>query len=68
MSEPPASDTPAHHVDDHASAHDDDHGEGHGHSDEPLGPIDLGAWLAGIGGLAIAVAMAFAFVLSTGDI
>jgi hypothetical protein len=62
------SDTPGHHADDHASSHDDDHGEGHGHGDEPLGPIDVAAWLAGVAGLTIAAATAFAFVLATGDL
>lgn len=60
------SDTPVHHQDDHASAHDDDHGEGHGHAEEPLGPIDVAAWGAGLVGLAVALVTAFAFALSTG--
>jgi hypothetical protein len=58
--------SPADHADAHASGHDDDHGEGPG--EEALGPVDVAAWLAGIAGLAVAVIIAYAFVLSTGDL
>ncbi len=62
---PPSVDEPAHHVDDHMSAHDDDHGEGHMHA-EALGPIDVAAWGAGLVGLAIGGAMALVFAVTTG--
>jgi hypothetical protein len=48
----------------------DDHGEDHGHDDhahaeEALGPVDRAAWGAGILGVAIALVIAFCFVLAT---
>jgi hypothetical protein len=48
----------------------DDHGDDHGHDDrghveEPLGPIDVAAWGAGVLGIAIGLAVAFCFVLAT---
>lgn len=48
----------------------DDHGDDHGHDDhahgeEPLGPIDVAAWGAGIVGVAIAVVIAACFALAT---
>ena len=48
----------------------DDHGDDHGHDDhahaeEPLGPIDVAAWGAGLVGLAIAVIVAACFALAT---
>ncbi|MEP6639889.1 MAG: hypothetical protein ABJC39_11110 [Chloroflexota bacterium] len=48
----------------------DDHGDEHGHDDhahaeEPLGPIDLPAWSAGVIGVVLGVALAYAFVLAT---
>ncbi|MGZ8438026.1 MAG: hypothetical protein ACXW4H_05030 [Candidatus Limnocylindrales bacterium] len=51
----------------------DDHGEDHGHDDhahaeEPLGPIDIAAWAAGVAGVAIGLAIAAAFALATGAI
>ncbi len=58
-------DTPAHHADDHMSAHDDDHGEGHMHAPS-LGPVDLAAWGAGILGLVVGGITAIAFALATG--
>jgi hypothetical protein len=57
---------PAHHADDHSGGPDGDHGEGPG--EEALGPVDVAAWLAGIAGLAVALVIAYAFVLSTGDL
>jgi hypothetical protein len=38
----------SHHEDGHGGGHDD----GHGHDAEPLGPIDVKAWGAGILGVA----------------
>jgi hypothetical protein len=48
----------------------DDHGEEHGHDDhahggDVLGPIDVIAWGAGVLGVALGLAVALAFVLST---
>jgi hypothetical protein len=37
----------------------------HGPADEPLGPIDVAAWGAGVLGVAIAVVIAACFVLAT---
>ncbi len=57
--------TVAHHLTDD---HGDDHGPGHddqGHGDEPLGPIDVAAWSAGLLGLVIGVVIAACFVLAT---
>jgi hypothetical protein len=47
----------------------DDHGEDHGHDDhahdaEALGPIDLAAWGAGVGGVLLGLAVVLAFYLS----
>jgi hypothetical protein len=50
----------------------DDHGEDHGHDDhahsgmDPLGPIDTLAWGAGVLGIVLGLAVAFAFASSTG--
>lgn len=73
MSEQPhASDTPGH---EGAVAHHnvDDHGEDHGHDDhahgdEPLGPIDVIAWGAGLLGVALGLVVAVAFAAATGVI
>ncbi len=51
----------------------DDHGEDHGHDDhahdeEPLGPIDVIAWGAGVLGIALGVVVAVAFAAATGVI
>jgi hypothetical protein len=57
-------------------AHADEHGvEEHGHDghgndahgdDEPaVGPVDVPAWAAAIGGILIGVAVAFCFALAT---
>jgi hypothetical protein len=48
----------------------DDHGDDHGHDDhahdeEPLGPIDLRAWGAAVLGVALGVATAACFVVTT---
>ena len=71
--------TNAHHADDvpgHAGAADhhqtDDHGDDaehddHAHPEEPLGPIDVPAWAAGIAGVALGLAVALAFILATGE-
>ena len=37
----------------------------HGHTEGPLGPIDVAAWGAGLLGLMIGVAIAACFVLAT---
>jgi|GEM_PF-1503219 len=73
-----ATDTPDHAaagVGDHQAAgdHGDDHGHGHGHGDnghggDALGPIDTAAWLAGLLGVVLGVAVAICFVLATGDV
>ena len=58
-------------VGDHHAAgdHGDDHGHGdHGHGGEALGPIDTAAWLAGLLGVVLGVAVAICFVLATGDV
>jgi hypothetical protein len=53
----------AHHTTDD---HGDDHGhDDHAHADEPLGPIDVAAWGAGIIGIVIGLAVALCFVLAT---
>ena len=51
----------------------DDHGDEHGHDDhahteEPLGPIDVPAWGAGIVGVLLGLAVIAAFALATGTI
>jgi hypothetical protein len=48
-----------------------DHGEDHGHDDhadmtEPLGPLDVQAWGALAGGIALGLAVAACIALSTG--
>jgi ABC-type Zn2+ transport system substrate-binding protein/surface adhesin len=53
----------AHHV---LHDHGDDHGhDDHAHGEEPLGPIDVAAWSAGVVGVLIGVAIAACFVLAT---
>lgn len=68
MSDLHTSDAPGHAG---AVAHHDpaDHGGDHGHDDhahgaEALGPIDVGAWGAGILGLAIAAVIAACFAIA----
>jgi hypothetical protein len=69
-----ATDTPDHAAagpgDHHAgSDHGGDHGhDDHGHGQEALGPIDTTAWLAGLLGVALGVAVAICFILATGDV
>ncbi len=67
--DPHADDAPGHAgaVAHHAT---DDHGDDHGHDDhahgeEPLGPIDVAAWGAGLLGLAAGLIVALCFALST---
>jgi hypothetical protein len=65
------SDEPAGPVD-HGVDHDaDDHGADLGHDDdahaeEPLGPLDVPRWAAGVGGVLIAIFVAACFGYSTG--
>ena len=53
----------AHHaIDDHG----DDHGhDDHGHAEEALGPLDWGAWGAGLLGVVLGLAVMACFVLAT---
>lgn len=67
-----ATDAPGHEgaVAHHAS---DDHGDEHGHDDhahaeEALGPIDRMAWGAGVVGVLLGLAVAFAFAFATSPI
>ena len=47
--------------------HGDDHGhDDHAHGDEPLGPIDLAAWGAGLLGLLAGLLIAACLVVATG--
>jgi hypothetical protein len=56
----------AHHATDD---HGDDHGhDDHAHGEEPLGPIDVPAWGAGLVGVLLGLAVVAAFVLATGTI
>ena len=53
----------AHHsTDDHG---DDHRHDDHAHAEEPLGPINVAAWGAGLLGVLIGVAIAVCFVLAT---
>ena len=70
--DPHASDAPGHDgaVDHHLT---DDHGDDHGHDDhahaeEPLGPIDVAAWGAGVLGIGIGLVIAVCFLLATAPI
>jgi hypothetical protein len=62
-------DVPGHEgaVDHHATDdHGGDHGhDDHGHADEALGPLDWGAWGAGVLGVVLGLAVAICFVAST---
>jgi len=65
-------DTPGH-ADAVAHHATDDHGDEHGHDDhahaeDPLGPIDVAAWGAGLIGVLLGLAVVLAFVLATGEI
>jgi hypothetical protein len=61
------------HTEDHAAdAHatdeqavDEHDGDEHGHDEPALGPVDVPAWAAAIGGVLIGVAVAFCFALAT---
>ena len=61
------------HAEDHAAdAHatdeqavDEHDGDEHGHDEPVLGPVDVPAWAAAIGGVLIGVAVAFCFALAT---
>lgn len=56
----------AHHATDD---HGDEHGhDDHAHTDEPLGPIDVPAWGAGLAGILLGLAVALAFMLATNPI
>ncbi len=43
----------------------DDHGHDDNGQDEPLGPVDVNAWGAGLLGVLLGLAVAAAFVLAT---
>ena len=50
-----------------AADHGSDHGhDDHGHAEEALGPIDVGKWSGGVGGLLVALFVAACFGFSTG--
>ena len=54
--------------DDHTAtpAHGDEHADDeHGHDEPDVGPVDIPAWAAAIGGILIGVAVAFCFALAT---
>jgi hypothetical protein len=65
MSQAHASDAPLagepHGLGDHGSSHGHDD---HGHDDSALGPVDWPAWGAGLLGVALGLAVAWAFVLA----
>jgi hypothetical protein len=53
----------------HGSA--DDHGEAHGHDDhghapEALGRVDVGAWVAGLGGILLGLVVGGAMAIASG--
>jgi hypothetical protein len=54
---------PDHGADDHGADHGHDD---HGHAEEPLGPIDIGKWSAGVGGVLVGLFVAACFGFSTG--
>ena len=65
----PAHDTETEtHSEPHGAAdHGSDHGhDDHAHADEPLGPLDLPRWAAGVGGVLIGLLIAACFAFSTG--
>ena len=58
-------------TDDHASppAHAEEHAvEEHGHDEPVVGPVDVPAWAAAIGGILIGVAVAVCFALATNPV
>jgi len=60
---PGHADAVAHHATDD---HGDEHGhDDHAHAEEPLGPIDVAAWGAGVVGVLLGLAVVAAFVLAT---
>ncbi|MBA2300500.1 MAG: hypothetical protein H0W22_06970 [Chloroflexi bacterium] len=63
---PGHADAVAHHATDD---HGDEHGhDDHAHGDEPLGPLDVPAWGAGILGVLLGLAVVLAFVLATNPV
>jgi hypothetical protein len=59
-------DAVAHHgTDDHGDEHGHDD---HAHGDEPLGPIDVPAWGAGVLGVLLGLGVTLAFVLATSPV
>jgi len=64
---------PGAHAEDHVAdadatdqqAVDENDGDEHGHDEPALGPVDVPAWAAAIGGVLIGVAVAFCFALAT---
>ncbi len=54
-----------HRTDDHG---DDAEHDDHAHAEEPLGPIDVPAWGAGILGVLLGLVVVVAFVLATSEI
>ena len=57
-------DAVAHHATDD---HGDDHGhDDHAHGEEPLGPIDVAAWGAGVLGIGSGSVVAACFAIATG--
>jgi hypothetical protein len=62
-----ATDAPGHDPEPHGLG---DHGETHGHDDhghaeDKLGPVDWTAWIIGVGGVAVGVAMWICFGVAT---
>jgi hypothetical protein len=57
--------TDVHHHDD--TEPPDGH-DAHGHDEEPLGPVGVPAWGAGVIGVLLGIAVAAAFVLATAPI
>jgi hypothetical protein len=51
-----------HRTDDHG---DDTEHDDHAHSEEPLGPIDVPAWGAGVVGVLLGLAVTLAFWMAT---
>ena len=67
-----ADDVPGHEgaVDHHSP---DDHGDDaehddHAHAEEPLGPIDVQIWGAGVAGVMLGLAVVWAFMMATGPV
>jgi hypothetical protein len=54
---------PVHGEEDHGADHGHDD---HGHAEEELGPLDIGKWSAGVGGVLVALFVAACFAFSTG--